>query len=187
MRTDDRPLCIIAPRTNRAALKANRFAPLLLLCLLSALTPWPNSALAENTSKPSRPKIYNESADGSKQIADALVIAKKEGKRVLLQFGANWCGWCHKLHTLFQTDRSIADKLKRDYVTVLIDVNGEHNKNIDTRYGHPARFGLPVLVVLDGDGEQLTTKNTGELEEGDHHNPDKVMTFLKQWAPKRQQ
>jgi hypothetical protein len=44
---------------------------------------------------------------------------------------------------------------------------------------------LPVIVILDADGRQLTTQDTGELEEGDHHNPDKVLAFPKKWAPKK--
>ena len=165
-------------------MNANNLWTLLLLCLLFTMVDLPGTVSAEDKPETARPKIYDESADGSKQIAAALLIAKKEGRRVLLQFGANWCSWSYKLHTLFQTDRNIAKKLKRDYVTVLIDVNGEHNKDIDAKYGRPTRFGLPVLVVLDRDGKQLTTKNTEELEEGDHHNPDKVMAFLEQWSPK---
>src|SRR5437773_10585171 len=140
---------------------------------------------AADSPKVARPKIYDESADGSKQISGALVLAKKEGKQVLLQFGANWCGWCHKLHKLFDTDKEIAEKLKSNYVVVMIDVNEGHNKDTDTKYGHATRFGLPVIVILDADGKQLTTKNTGELEEGDHHSPEKVMAFLKEWSPKK--
>src|SRR5258706_13055503 len=67
---------------------------------------------ADTSAKPSVPAIYDETADGAKQIADALVVARKENKRVLLQFGANWCGWCHKLHKLCQSDAAIAAKLK---------------------------------------------------------------------------
>src|SRR2546422_4533840 len=78
---------------------------------------------AADPPKVAKPKIYDESADGSKQISDALQLAKKEGKRVLLQFGANWCGWCHKLHKLFETNKAIDEKLKSDYVVVMIDVN----------------------------------------------------------------
>jgi hypothetical protein len=37
------------------------------------------------------PPIYDTAADGTNQIADALVVAKKDGKRVLLQFGATGC------------------------------------------------------------------------------------------------
>src|SRR6185436_241575 len=112
--------------------------------------------------------------EGSAQISHALALAKKEHKNVLLQFGANWCGWCHKLHELFASDKAIAAEIKKSFEVVLIDVNKGHNQSIDTKYGNPTRFGLPVIVILGADGEQLTTKNTEELEEGDHHSPTKV-------------
>ena len=153
------------------------FAPVLLLATLGQVH-------AEDTPK-TKPAIYDESLDGSKQIADALVRARKDGKHVLLQFGANWCGWCHKLHSLFDADKSIAEELKRNYVVVLIDVNKEHNQDVDTKYGHPMRLGLPVIVILDADGRQLTTQDTGKLEEGDHHDPKKVLAFLREWTPKK--
>src|SRR5437899_112729 len=86
---------------------------------------------ADTPAKPSRPAIYDENADGTKQIVDALAVAKKENKRVLLQFGANWCGWCHKLHKLCETDTDIAAKLKASYVVVLVDVNQGHNEEIN--------------------------------------------------------
>jgi thiol-disulfide isomerase/thioredoxin len=138
-----------------------------------------------NPSTQARPNIYDESADGSKQIGDALAIARKEHKHVLIQFGANWCGWCHKLHKLFETDKSVAEELERQYVVVMIDVNKGHNSDIDTKYGHPTRFGLPAIVVLDADGKQLTTQDTGKLDEADHHSPQKVVAFLKEWSPKK--
>jgi len=137
---------------------------------------------AETAAKPTRPAIYDEKADGTRQVADALVTAKKENKRVLLQFGANWCGWCHKLHKLFQSDADIAARLKQSYVVVLVDVNQGHNAEIVKRYDNPTRFGLPVIVILDADGKALTTQDTGKLEENDHHDPKKVLAFLNQWT-----
>src|SRR5205814_546838 len=91
-----------------------------LLCLCSVAFGFSGglSAAAEAPAA-SRKKIYDELADGTKQIADALAIAKKEKKRVLLQFGANWCGWCHKLHDLFASDPEIKAKIKSSYVVVL--------------------------------------------------------------------
>ena len=104
---------------------------------------------------------------------------------MLLQFGANWCGWCHKLHALFQTDERIAAKLKESYVVVLVDVNDDHNAAINEQYGNPKQHGIPVLVVLDAEGKQLVTQDTGKLEEGEHHDPKKVLAFLDEWAGKR--
>lgn len=163
-----------------------RILPLsLVLCTLFSLSVWPERVHAADAPKGTRPNLYDESANGSKQIADALVIAKKENKHVLLQFGANWCGWCHRLHKLCESDKDIAETLKNGFVVVLIDVNKEHNQDVDTKYGHPTQFGLPVIVVLDADGKLLTTQDTGKLEEGDHHSPEKVMAFLKEWSPKK--
>jgi len=142
---------------------------------------------ADQPAKTTRQPIYDTKADGAKQIADALATAKREHKDVLLQFGANWCGWCHKLHNLFRSDKDIAAFLQANYVLVLVDVDKvdgkPHNTEINERYGNPCRFGLPALVVLDADGKQLTTQDSGKLEEGDHHDPAKVLAFLKQWSP----
>jgi thiol:disulfide interchange protein len=114
-------------------------------------------AASDETARSTQPSIYDESADGFQQIADALTTSKENHQRVLLQYGANWCGWCHRLHRLFETDQDIANKLKADYVVVLIDVNGEHNKDVDEKYGQPTRFGLPAIVILNAQGNQLTT------------------------------
>jgi len=147
-------------------------------------------AFAADLPAETRPPIYDTKADGAKQITEALVIAKRERKHVLLQFGANWCGWCHKLHGLFQSDKDIAAFLKASFIVVLIDVDKvdgkQHNADVNERFGNPCRFGLPALVVLDADGKQLTSQDTGKLEAGnppDHHDPVKVLAFLKQWSP----
>ena len=133
-----------------------------------------------------QPDIYDESADGAKQIADALELARKEHKHVLLQFGANWCLPCHQLHKLFETDKNIAEELEKDYVVVMIDMNKGHNKDVDTKYGNPMWLGLPAIVILDAAGKQLIKQDTRKLTEGDHHSPDQVVAFLKEWAAKKQ-
>jgi hypothetical protein len=48
------------------------------------------------------------------------------------------------------------------------------------------RFGLPVRVVIETDGTPLATQDTGQLEDGNHHDPAKVKAFLEKWRkPKR--
>lgn len=42
-----------------------------------------------------------------------------------------------------------------------------HNANVDERYGKPTRYRLPALVVLAGEGKQLTTQDTGKLGQSD--------------------
>jgi thioredoxin-related protein len=143
----------------------------------------------EHKRKPDRPAIFDTKADGEKQIADALKIASRDNKRILLKFGANWCPWCHQLHKLLKEDARVVAKLKESYELVLIDVDTidgkKHNEKVDAKYGNPMKLGLPVLVVLDADGKQLTTQSTEVFEVDDHHDPEKVLAFLDKWAPPR--
>ena len=131
--------------------------------------------------------IYDTQADAQVQIDAALQTAAQANQHVLLMFGANWCIWCHRLHETMISDQSVAAALKRDYIVVMVDVNTRNdtkrNADVNARYGNPIQFGLPVLVVLDADGQQRTTQETGALEEGDGHSPAKVVAFLEKWAP----
>jgi thiol-disulfide isomerase/thioredoxin len=61
----------------------------------SSSAPTRTSGALARPSKPTRPAIYDRTADGTRQIEEALKTTKAEKKNVLLQFGANWCGWCH--------------------------------------------------------------------------------------------
>ena len=136
--------------------------------------------------KPKLPPIYDTQADGTKLIADALVIAQRDHKRVLVEFGANWCIWCHRLHTLLTTDPEIAAYFQAHFILVLVDVNHRdgpaRNVEVTRRYGDPEKNGIPGLVLLDTDGKPLKTQDTGELESGDHYDHAKVMKFLTEWA-----
>jgi thiol:disulfide interchange protein len=131
--------------------------------------------------------IYDVHADGAGQIAAALSRASAENKRVLLIFGANWCIWCHRLHSTLEADAAVSKALDKGFVVVMVDVNtrrGEkRNAAVVERYGNPVEHGIPVLVVLNSDGKQLTTKDSGELEEGEGHSPAKILAFLAAWAP----
>ena len=136
------------------------------------------------------PDVYDREADGTAQIAAALVQAKAEHKRVLLKLGANWCVWCHRLSATMHENQPVAQELADNFVLVLVDVNHRdgrsRNDTVNAQYGNPVQFGLPVLLVLDEAGRLLTTQETGALEDGGSaHDPAKVLAFLKSWAPKK--
>ena len=149
-------------------------------CVLIALA-WAASSPAADTTTKSLTNIYDKTADGSKQIEEAVASAGNSDQHVLLQFGGDWCVWCVRLHNLFETNKVIGQTLKSNYIVVHIDYN-DHNKPLATKY-RAMELGLPFLVILGSDGKHLTTKNTAELEQGNRHDPDKVLAFLKQWTP----
>jgi thioredoxin-related protein len=150
-----------------------------LLLVASALCFAP---IAYSADSPTAKKIlYDIKADGNDQIKVALEKAQKENKNVILKFGANWCGWCHRLSDTFKENEEIKTLLNENYILVLIDVDKNHNEDIVKRYNNPTQHGLPVLVVLDKTGKQLHTQDTALLEDGSKHDPAKVKAFLTKW------
>jgi len=137
--------------------------------------------------KGKRADIYDTKADGAKQIADALTIAKRDNKRVLLQFGANWCSWCHLMHETLENEKQLAKVLQYEYVFVLVDVDEvdgkQHNASINEKYGEPIKNGLPAWVVLDADGKQIATVNTEPFELGKGYDSDKILAALNKYKP----
>lgn len=161
----------------------------LLACSITFSTPLfaqDDGATTPPVERKEKPKIYDEKANATKDVEAAIARAKKENRRVLIQWGANWCGWCHLLHDVFKTNREIARKLLYEYEVVLVDIDN-WDKNLELAERFKADFksnGVPYLTVLDGEGKVIANQDTGSLEEGNHHDPAKVLAFLeKHQAP----
>jgi thioredoxin-related protein len=129
----------------------------------------------------SRGNVYDRSADGSKQVAEALASAEEGNRHVLLQFGGDWCIPCIRLHRLFETNKTIRETLQANYVVEYIEYN-ERNEHLAAKY-RATELGLPFIVILAGSGERLTTKGTEEFEDSGQHRLERVLAFLKEWTP----
>jgi thioredoxin-related protein len=127
-------------------------------------------------------KLYNPAADAKKDLALAVQTAKEQNKHVLVQVGGNWCSWCVKLHAFFESNAGIDSILKADYVLVRINYSPENkNPGVLASLGYPQRFGFPVLLILDQNGQRLHTQDTGYLELDKGYDPEKVSRFLLGW------
>lgn len=132
--------------------------------------------------------IFDPKAGAEVLIAKAVAQAKREDKRILLLFGANWCPWCRRLHAALTKDAAVQERLKRKFILVFVDANTRNDKNrnaaVIEKYGNPIpQYGLPVFVVLDRDGTQLTTRETASLAaDTDAKVAARVLSFLNEWA-----
>ena len=129
--------------------------------------------------------IYNPEANAREDIAKAVRQAKAESKHVLLQIGGNWCPWCVKLHGMETTDKQIDSLLKANYILVMVNFPKEKDKR-DPEFmaslGNPQRFGFPVLVVLNQNGERIHIQDSWYLEEDKSYDKEKLMHFLEMWS-----
>jgi thioredoxin 1 len=125
--------------------------------------------------------IYPAPQQAKTDVAAALAAAAKDHKRVILDFGGNWCTDCHVLDLYFH---DAANKPLVDANFVLVHVNiGRMNENVDIadRYGIPLRKGVPALAVLDEHGELLYSQKTGEFESMRRLQSSAVTDFLVHW------
>lgn len=129
-------------------------------------------------------KLYHPYANVAKDIEQLLVKAKKEKKYVLLQIGGNWCVWCYRFNSFVQTDATLKQIVANNYELYHLNYSKE-NKNLDylKKLGFPQRFGFPVFVILDENGNRLHTQDSALLEKGNGYDYDKVKAFFTNWSP----
>ncbi len=88
---------------------------------------------------------------------DALdkVLAQNKGKKIMLDFAADWCTSCKELAEVTFKDANVKNALS-DYVLIRADVtdNGEKEKAMSQKYGV---FGPPALIFFD---ENLKVKSS---------------------------
>jgi thiol:disulfide interchange protein len=125
--------------------------------------------------------IYSETADPNADIAAALIQARKEHKRVLLDFGGDWCGDCQVLDIYFHQAPN-DELLSKNYVLVHVWIGRmDRNLEIPEKYGVPIKKGVPALAVLDAKGSVLYSQKTGEFEDMRHMDTSSVTDFLEKW------
>jgi thioredoxin-related protein len=135
------------------------------LCLLLAL---PLVVCAQDGTPSKKPadakkQIYDEKADAKVQIDAALAAAKRQNRRVLIQWGGNWCSWCVLLHDRMKSDRDLAKTLLYEYDLVYVDSN--NNKELAAKFGADLKkHGVPFWTVLDSDGKVLVNEPTEPFE-----------------------
>jgi thioredoxin-related protein len=131
-------------------------------------------------------KLYNPNANAQKDIATAIAKAKKENKFVLIQGGGNWCSWCIEFARFAKDDAKIDSVIKASFVWYHLNYSKENeNKAIFAKLGYPQRFGYPVFVILNGNGERIHTQNSEYLENGGKgYSQQKVQNFLEMWSPR---
>ncbi|MHB8477219.1 MAG: thioredoxin family protein [Steroidobacteraceae bacterium] len=127
--------------------------------------------------------IYPLPAQARTDLAAALAAAAADHKRIILDFGGNWCTDCHVLDHYFH-DAANAPLLQASYILVHINVERmTENLDIAERYQIPLRKGVPALAVLGEKGELLHSQRSGEFETMRSMQSSAVTDFLVRWKP----
>jgi thiol:disulfide interchange protein len=153
------------------------FATASLALLISSFTP-----ISAQMAPPFVKKhLYDSTANPKLDIAAALKQAKAQRKRVILDFGGDWCGDCQVLD-IYMHQSPNAELLDKHFVVVHIDIGRmDRNVEIAEKYKVPISKGVPALAVLDADGKLLYSQENKEFENMRNMKSSDVTDFLKRW------
>jgi thiol:disulfide interchange protein len=128
-----------------------KFAVVVALLSLSSLAWAGRAQLAHRSPQPleAKPVPSQPEAITWYEYEDALALAKKDDKAVLVEFRAEWCHWCQKMEKEVYTDREVIALSDR---VVFARVDEAKRKDLLQKYGVR---GLPTAVVLDRNGREI--------------------------------
>ena len=152
----------------------------LLLILAAASSPQAGAQILTPPIDKVNKNLYSETANPTADIASALKQARREHKRVLLDFGGNWCGDCQLLDIYYRQSPN-AQLLAKNFILVHVNI-GHMDKNVDVakKYNVPITKGVPALAVIDANGNLLYSEREKEFE---HTSPEAITAFLNRWKP----
>ncbi len=142
-------------------------------------------AFTATTASSAPREIYPAPAQARADLSAALKTAASTHKRVLLDFGGNWCGDCQVLDIYFH-DPANRPILDANYILVHVNI-GHMDENLDLahHYGIPLEKGVPALAVLSDKGQLLYSQQSGQFESMRRMQSTAVTEFLVQWKPVR--
>jgi thiol-disulfide isomerase/thioredoxin len=128
------------------------------------------------------PFPYDENADAAARLAKAFASAEKSGKRVLIDFGGNWCADCRILAAVMDLPE-VKSYVAKHYEVVTVDV-GRFNRNMALveRFGIAKLHGVPTVVIAEADGTPLNITNSADLADARSMNPQSIADWLARWT-----
>jgi thiol-disulfide isomerase/thioredoxin len=134
--------------------------------------------------KPKPKPVYDPFADATADVEAAFKVARETSKRVLIEFGANWCPGCRDLGVVLKENAEVSRALNEHFVLVLVDTDTESGRQLQEKYvPKRQRNSIPHLAVLDPAGKVLKNDNTTALEVDDDYSVPKLKAFLAEWSP----
>ena len=133
------------------------------------------------TSVQALPHPYDEDADAHALLKAAQDQARATGKRILIDFGANWCGDCKVLAAVLDLPE-VKRFVAANYLFVQVDV-ARFKKNLDIAESYGLSLHeIPSMLVVDASGTVLNRTEATALGDARTMTPQAIADQLVRWA-----
>ncbi len=127
---------------------------------------------------------YSQSYDPARDpFADgraAIKLAQESNRRVLIEVGGNWCGWCLQLDKFLNENQQISEQLHRHFVVLKVNVS-DTNNNAEFMAGFPKPLGYPHIYIAETNGQIILSKDTAQLLENARYSVQRFQQFIDKW------
>ena len=123
-------------------------------------------AIGQTTSKGSSASTQKKTILWHK-YDEALELAKKENKHVLVFFTTNWCGYCKKMKEYTFTDPRVFALMSEEFILAKVDGNSKNKVKVIDKDSNVVELterelsqayrvrGYPTTVFLKPDGSRI--------------------------------
>ena len=128
------------------------------------------------------PTRYDSGRDAREDIETGTAQAKAAGKKVLIEVGGEWNGWCGRLDQFLKENPDLGAQLNQAFVTVKVGVE-QGVPPPEALSAYPPMPGYPHFFVVDENGA-VQSQPASDLEAGDYFDRDKFLLFIHSHPPK---
>lgn len=172
---------IAQERVAVRSLMTNKLPVTLVICLFVAISAFAKHAPKNPPPAPKAVVSYDASRDPAKDLRDAIALAAKANKRILLEVGGDWCVYCNIMDETFDSHPQLRKVRDTFYVSLKVNYSKE-NPNDAFLSHYPKIADYPQFFVLDSKGALLHSQPTHPFEHGKKYNVGKIDEFLRRWS-----
>jgi len=141
-------------------------------------------SLAQSNSGYTPVTEFDPARNPTKDLEKTIEEVKNTNRRIILDVGGEWCIWCHRIDYFIENNGDIKNFINDNFIVLKTNFSKD-NQNKEFLSKYPEIPGYPHFFVLDKNGKLLHSQDTGLLEEGKGYSHQKMMAFLKKWAPSK--
>ena len=126
--------------------------------------------------------LFPPEREPMKDLQSASARAIRENKNILVELGADWCVWCHRLERFICEHHDLLHLRTNHFVHMRVFTGAEGVFNMDITSKFPPFDGIPNYFIYDPYSELLHSQDTELLELGESYDYGKVLEFFTFWG-----